>query len=402
VAEDGALPAKQRGKISLTTGSVIALVVGVAAGIALHDSRAPVVTHLASGVEALGLLWANALRMTVIPLVVSQLVVAIAATRDIKTAGRLTGVSLLSFVVLLTAAAVFALLVVPPIISAISVDPETIAALSESVAAADGAASTAEPASFAAWLAGLIPVNPIRAAADSELLPLLIFVLPFALAITRARQEAQRVLVQVFQAVCDAMMVLVRWIMVVTPLGVFALAFAMAQKTGVGTATVIAYFIALVSGAIFAFTLLLYPIAVLLGRVPLRRFAVALAPAQMVAISTRSSIASLPAMLASAKRLALPPSIAGLVLPLSVSAFKVNRTISAPVKLLFVAYVYGIDLGPAAIATFFLTALLLSFSTPGIPEATGSLQTLPAYPSRGSCCSPRWQRSPTSSRPCAT
>ena len=175
------------------------------------------------------------------------------------------------------------------------------------------------------------------------------------------------------------MMVLVRWILVVTPIGVFALAFSMAQKTGVGTATVIAYFIALVSGAVFAFTLVLYPIAVLVGRVPLQRFAAALAPAQMVAIGTRSSIASLPAMLASAKRLALPPGIAGLVLPLSVSAFKVNRTISSPIKLLFVAHVYGIDLGPAAIATFMLTVLLLSFATPGIPEGGPSLTTLPAY-----------------------
>jgi Na+/H+-dicarboxylate symporter len=103
----------------------------------------------------------------------------------------------------------------------------------------------------------------------------------------------------------------------------------------------------------------------------------------MVAISTRSSIASLPAMLASAKRLALPPGIAGLVLPLSVSTFKVNRTISAPVKLLFIAHVYGIDLGPTAIATFFLTVLLLSFATPGIPEAAGSVQTLPAYLAAG-------------------
>jgi Na+/H+-dicarboxylate symporter len=385
VTEHEAPPAGRRRRISITTGSVIGLLVGVATGIALHGSQAPLVNDLASGVEAIGLLWANALRMTVIPLVVSQLVVAIAAARDIRTAGRLTGASLLSFVILLTTAAVFTVLVVPPIISAISVNPETIATLAESAAVAEGGAPPIKPppASFATWLSRLIPENPIRAAADSDLLPLLIFVLPFALAITHARPEPRKVLVQVFQAVADAMMVLVRWILVVTPFGVFALAFTIAQKAGVGTATVIAYFIALVSAAIFAFTLALYPIAVVLGRVPLRRFAAAVAPAQMVAIGTRSSIATLPAMLASAKRLALPAGVAGLVLPLSVSAFKVNRTISAPVKLLFIAHVYGIDLGPAAIATFVVTALLLSFATPGIPEGGPPLTTLPAYLAAG-------------------
>lgn len=378
-------PGGRRRRISITIGSLIGLVVGVATGIGLHRSQGPFVADLASGVEATGLLWANALRMTVIPLVVSHLVVGIVATRDVKTAGRLTGASLLSFVLFLAAAAVFALVVVPPIISVISVDEETIAALATSTSTLGETTPSASSsqASFAAWLAGLIPPNPIRAAADSDLLPLLVFVLPFALAITYTKPEPRRTLVQVFQAVADAMMVLVRWVLVATPIGVFALAFSMAQKTGIETATVIAHFIVLVSTVVFAFTLLLYPVAMLLGRVSLRRFAAAVAPAQVVALATRSSIASLPAMLASARRLDLPAGIAGLVLPLSVSAFKVNRTISAPVKLFFVAHVYGIDLGPAAVATFVITALLLSFATPGIPEGASSITTLPAYLAAG-------------------
>ena len=110
----------------------------------------------------------------------------------------------------------------------------------------------------------------------------------------------------------------------------------------------------------------------------------AVAPAQLVAASTRSSLASLPALVAGARRhLNLPPSATGFVLPLSVSAFKVNRTISATVKLLFLAHVFGIPLGPGQLATFLATVVLLSFSTVGVPGGGAAFRTLPAYLAAG-------------------
>jgi proton glutamate symport protein len=128
---------------------------------------------------------------------------------------------------------------------------------------------------------------------------------------------------------------------------------------------------------------LLYPLAALLGRVSIARLAHALAPAQIVAASTRSSLASLPALIEGAeRRLGLPGPVTGLVLPLAVATFKLNRTVSSTAKLMFLAHVYGIPLDPGQIGVFVATVLLISFSTPGIPSA-GTLTTLPVYLSFG-------------------
>lgn len=129
----------------------------------------------------------------------------------------------------------------------------------------------------------------------------------------------------------------------------------------------------------FVFTLVLYVIVALLGRVSIRRFAQAVAPAQFVAISTRSLLASLPALIVGAEqRLKLPSAITGFVLPLSVSTFKVNRTISSIVKLLFPARFYDVALTPMQMTVFVLMVIILSFSSPGVPSG-GGIRTIPAY-----------------------
>lgn len=99
----------------------------------------------------------------------------------------------------------------------------------------------------------------------------------------------------------------------------------------------------------------------------------------MVAISTRSSLATLPSLLESVKSLRLSDSISSFVLPLSVSTFKVHRTISDSVELFFLAHLFGISLEVTDVATFFFMALILSFSSAGIPSGGFGLSTLPAF-----------------------
>src|SRR5205823_5746936 len=140
------------------------------------------------------------------------------------------------------------------------------------------------------------------------------------------------------------------------------------------------YYVLAVCGLLLSFTALLYPITAFVGRVPLRRFASAVAPAQAVAVGTRSSLASLaPLVEGAGERLRLPKEVAGLVLPLSVSTFKVNRTISAPLQLYFLTHLYGLPLRPGYVLTFTLTTVLLSFTSAGLPGGSESLVTLPLY-----------------------
>jgi len=171
---------------------------------------------------------------------------------------------------------------------------------------------------------------------------------------------------------------------VASPIGVFALTYALAFKTGISAGGILGTYILVVSSLMLLFTLLLYPISAIIGRTRIGDFARAVAPAQLVAISTRSSIAALPAMIEAGKdRLRLPSTGTSFVLPLSVSLLKVNRPISSIVKLMLVAHIFGIQLRPGTIAIFLATVIILSFTAPGIPQNGPGLKTIPAYIAAG-------------------
>jgi Na+/H+-dicarboxylate symporter len=175
-------------------------------------------------------------------------------------------------------------------------------------------------------------------------------------------------------------MIIVRWILWLIPLGAFALAFTMTARTGVAVATMIGFFIVLVSGLMIVFTLGLYPLTAIFGRVPLRRFARSVGPSQAVGAATRSSLAALPPMIEGAgTRMGLPAHVGAFVLPLAVSTFKFNRAISSNAKLLFLAAVYGVHLDPVFLGTFAVAATVLSVSSPGLPSHGASLSTLPFF-----------------------
>lgn len=361
---------------SLTTTSLIALALGFGGGLAAHALHGGWPLDAATALAPIGTAWTNALRMTVIPLVLANLVLGVAGGGDGRTVGRLGALSLATFALLLVAAGVVTALAVPPILAAL---PHAATSLGAAGAAGAAPPPAVPPPPFTDWLVGLIPVNPFRAAADGDILALIVFTLPFALALTRVRADLRRPLVEGVRAVSEAMTVLLRWILWFTPFGVFCLTYALAARAGPASAGAVGTYVGLESVFLIGFTLLLYPLAAAVGRVPLGRLARAVAPAQMVAASTRSSLASLPSLVQGAEqRLGLPSAVTGFVLPLSVATFKMNRTVSSTIKMLFLAHVYGVPLEPVQVATFVATVLLLSFSTPGIPS-TGSIQTLPVY-----------------------
>jgi Na+/H+-dicarboxylate symporter len=132
------------------------------------------------------------------------------------------------------------------------------------------------------------------------------------------------------------------------------------------------------------FIVLLYPLTAIAGGTSMREFARAAAPAQLVAISTLSSIAALPALVQGGMdHLRLPSRVTGFVLPLCVSIFKLNRTVSATAKLLFLAHVYGVTLSAGTVAVFMVTVILLSFGAVGVPQGGQAFATLPAYLAAG-------------------
>jgi Na+/H+-dicarboxylate symporter len=201
------------------------------------------------------------------------------------------------------------------------------------------------------------------------MLPLVVFSLAFALALLKIAAERRDAIVRFFQGLGDAMLVIVRVIIELAPIGVFALMLPVASRTGLAAAGALGYYVGVTAVAQLLIILLLYPVASFIGRIPLLRFARALFPAQAVAVSSASSLASLPALLeGSDQMLYLPKSITGMVLPLAVSTFKIATPTIWLVAAIFLGHLYGVQLGFGQLLAISVTSILTSFSLPGVPH----------------------------------
>jgi Na+/H+-dicarboxylate symporter len=235
--------------------------------------------------------------------------------------------------------------------------------------AAGQLAASREAPGFASWLTSLLPTNPIAAAATGAMLPLILFTLLFALAIARSPAASRDTLLGFFRALGEAMLVLVGWIIALAPLGVFALVLPLAAHGGIGLVGLVGFYVVVYSLASLLFAALLYPVAAIAGRIPVRRFARAALPAQLIAFSSSSSIASLPALVEGAERdLELPERVSGFVLPLAVSTFHVAGPVAWTIGALFVGRFYGIELHAWQLATVAFAAIFLGFAAPGVPR----------------------------------
>ena len=351
-----------------STRVLIALAAAILIGVLIAASHNASLIGAANAIAPIGTLWVNGIRMTVIPLVVSLLITGVASVSDIKSIGRLGGRTLITFVVLLLGVAA---LVIPvslamfrllPPHGALELPPGAIEAANE--ISVGGQAQT-----FSAWLVSLLPANPVAAAATGAMMPLILFTLLLALAIARSPETSRRTLTQFFRALSDAMLILVRWIILAAPLGVFALVLPLAVHAGGTLAGAIGFYVAAYSIASVAVTLLLYPVVAIAGRIPMRRFARAALPPQLIAFSSSSSIAALPALVETAdKNLQLPKRITGFVLPLAVSTFKIAGPVAWTIGALFVGWFYDVPLPAKSIATIALAAVFLAFAVPGIPR----------------------------------
>jgi Na+/H+-dicarboxylate symporter len=353
-----------------STRVIVAMGAALAGGVAIAASGNPSAVRAAEFIAPVGALWVNAIRMTVIPLVVSLLITGVASAADVKSIGQLGGRTLLVFVFMLVGVAVIVMPIAPSIFALlprdVSLRPPLPAGAEQ--AAADVAAS-GQAQTFASWLTSLLPPNPVAAAATGQMVPLILFTLLLALAIARSPASTRTTLVDFFRALGDAMLVLVRWVVAVAPIGVFALVLPLAARAGAGMVGAIGFYIVVYSAGSLFFTLLCYPAVALFAGIPVRTFARAVLPAQLIAFSSSSSIASLPALVEGAEDgLRLTNRITGFVLPVAVSTFKLAGPVSWTVGALFVAWFYGIPLHLTQLATVAFAAVFLAFAAPGVPR----------------------------------
>lgn len=356
--------------MTLTLQVLIALLAGLGLGLGLAGTEGASTAMVLAVLEPIGTLFINAIRMTVIPLVTATLIVGVSSAPDPKAVGRIGVRSLVLFVVVLALASAIGVALGAPLLAAFPLDPAAVDALRATAASAgEGVVSGGKVPTTVEWLLSLVPTNPIKSAADGAMLPLIVFAVLFAAALTRVAPDRRAAVRSVFEGIQDASLVLVRAILATAPIGVFALAVPLAARMGVAAAGALVGYIVIVSSICVVFMAgVLYPAAVLLGRVPLREFAKASLPAQGIAFSSRSSLAALPAMLESVKdTLRLPSAIGSFFIPLAASMFRAGAGIGQTVGVLFIAKLYGVDLGTAQLLTIAVTSVITSFSVPGVP-----------------------------------
>ena len=342
------------------------LAAGVFLGILASVSGSSWLLALVRFVEPVGTIFVNAIRMAVVPLVVASLIGGIVSTTDERSLTRLGVRSLMVFAALAISAAVFATVIAAPVLARLDIDPSVAERLRESASAGSAAPATAP--GLAQWFTDLVPANPVRAAADGAMLPLIIFTLAFGVALTKVAAERRATVVGFFAGLADAMMVVVRWVIALAPIGVFALAAPLASRMGFSAAGALLSYILL--AAILTIVLLLvlvYPATVLLGGVSLGRLVRACAPAQAVALSSRSTMATLPAMIDAARALGVAERVTVFVVPLAASMFRVGSAVGQTVAVLFAARLFNVSIAPLHLVAILIVTVLTTFTVPGIP-----------------------------------
>ena len=298
-------------------GLIAGLLLGVFAGTLSGVARQPWV----EGASIIGELWLDALKMTVIPLVVALLVTGIAQSAEAARAGRIAGRTVVWIVIVCTASAVFGMVAIQLLTSTFPLSGEAAEALRAGVAGLSPVPESAVP-KVGDFFRGFIPDNVIAAAANGDVLPLVVFSVPFALAASRISPPRRKALVGLFEAVADALLLIIGWVLWIAPLGVLALAFTVGAAAGTAAFAGLAHYVLLVSSVGILLTLVAYPLAIVVGGVRAGRFSRAMLAPQSVAVSTRSSLASLPAMLAAARVLGIRDEVSDVSLPIAVALFR--------------------------------------------------------------------------------
>lgn len=335
------------------------LVGGLLAGMFLSGTT--FIDNVVEWTRPVGTLWLRALQMTIIPLVAALLVLGIVQLASAAKASAAARRMLLLVFGVLVAGGVITAALLPWLLTMVPVPESASAFLAETPQEVQQVPELSD------FLASLVAPNIVAAAAETAMLPLTIFFALFAVAITQLPEKQSETLLNFFHALANAMLQIIGWVLWLAPIGVFALALGVAARAGGGAFAALGHYILVVS-AMGGFVLIgAYILACVLGGVSPWRFAKAVLPAQAVAVSTQSSLASLPAMLDSSGRLGLRQSTSEFVLPLAVAIFRATSPAMNLAVAIYVAHLSGVEISPTLLAAGIGVAIIISIGSVSLP-----------------------------------
>lgn len=342
------------------------LIGGILVGIAFQGVGADVA-------DVIGTMWLNALRMTVIPLVVALLITGIVQTANAARAGKLAGRAVATFLVILWSSSIMAAIMIPTLLSIFPMPVDAANALREAL----GHTAKPDPVPpFGDFVRAIIPTNPIAAAANDAVLPLIIFTLAFAFAMMQLPEDKRKSLGGLFEALGEAMIVIINWVLAIAPIGVFALAFVVGAKAGTAALGALAHYVFILSSLGVIVWLASFALAVIGARRGLPSFFKASMEAQAVAISTQSSLASLPAMLKGVKALGVSEAKADIILPMAVAIFRATGPAMNLGVALYVGYWFGVELTPGVIAVGIAAGATTTLGAVSLPGSVSFISSI--------------------------
>jgi Na+/H+-dicarboxylate symporter len=368
-------------KLALHWQILIAIVLAIGAGYAVNvagqgEPAAPGlfgVSFLAL-FNYIGAMFLNALKMIIVPLIMSSIIVGMAGIGSSGNLGSLGGRTLLFYLTTGLAATLLGLVLIN-VVAPGRVDGQpagdllALHASTEDVAVRVGERDAGDVAEL---FLRMIPENVVRAAADNEMLALIFFALLFGYFMTRIGTELGATLYKFWDGVFQVMMKMTEWIMLFAPIGVFGLVAEVVSETGFDAAGPLALFAFVVVAGLAIHTFIVLPLFLrILGRVNPWKIFPAMAPAMLTAFSTASSSATLPVtMECLEKNAGVSNKISSFVLPLGATVNMNGTALYECAAAVFLAQAYGLELSFGTQFSVVFMALLTSIGVAGVPAAS--------------------------------
>jgi Na+/H+-dicarboxylate symporter len=346
---------------------LIGMMAGVVVGLLVNDafvSAGPIGAFLGRFIKPLldpiGKIFITLLKMLIVPLILASMVLGVARVGDIRKLGGLGGRTFVFYIVT-TWASVLVGLIVVNLIRPGAGAPPLPGEVPEAVKTA---------VSFWDMIIGMIPENPVKAMANMDILPIIVFSLFLGAILTTLGKKAEP-LINFFDSLNAAMLKMADVVIQLTPIGVFALLANVVAETGPSIfANLGKYMVTVLLGLVIHALVTLPLILKYIGRVSPSHYFTKISPALTTAFSTASSSATLPLTMDSVEnRAGVCKRVSSFVLPIGATINMDGTALYESVAAVFIAQVYGIELSVTQQIVVFLTATLAAIGAAGIPSA---------------------------------
>lgn len=350
------------------------LLLGLAVGLGAAMTGNDILTAIARESAPLGKIFINAVKMVVIPLVVTVIFVSITRLGDVRKLGRIGGLTL----------GFYWLTLIPAIIIGMAVMRAGLRFAPEINVPSVEAAHVPKLQGLIDFIVGLIPPNPFAAAADGALLPLIVFTALFAAAAGTLAEDRRTRMIEAAEDISDTLIKLVWWILYLAPIGVFGLIAPSTAKLGWGLIQSLGLFIVCVFIGLTLLTLCLYvPLLLTVKKMGPKRFFQGTLGAATIAFSTTSTATSIPVALEeTTKNLGVSESVADLIIPLGASMYRPGSALFQGAAIVFLAHIYGIPIALGTAGAIVFATFLVSLTVAPVPSS-GVVTMAPALDAIG-------------------